>query len=141
MILQRGHVILKMKTTQKDFELFVSECKKWIIFWGISEYRIEFYHEKIDGSRAQTKDYGHTMACDIIFSKELCSTEIDKIKKAAFHEVCEVMLMKIRDMADTDHSFSVVNQEIHSIIRRLENTVFDNSTKCSVLNAKERLKQ
>lgn len=112
------------KTTKKQFELFQKEAKKWIDFFGLTEYRIEFFHEDIGIARGRTEDYDHMMACDIKFPTELHeSTNDDKIKVAAFHEVCEVMLIRLRSLADDYYSFDIVNREVHSIIRRLENSI------------------
>ena len=113
------------KTTKKDFELFKRECEKWIEFFGLKEYRIEFFHEDIGQTRGQTDDYDHLMVCDIKFPKELHSeTDNGKIKMAAFHEVCEVMLIRVRRMADEYYAFDRVNREIHTIIRKLENSIY-----------------
>ena len=114
-----------MKTSIKQFELFKEECRKWIKFFGLIEYRIEFFHGGIRQARAQTEDYDHMMACDITFAKELDdTTDNEKIKMAAFHEVCEIMLMRLRSLADEYYSFGIVNREVHSIVRRLENCIF-----------------
>jgi len=115
-----------MKTTKQHFELFKRECKKWIKLFGLIDYRIEYFNsEEANGSRGETRDYDDLMAVDIIFPKELNDeTNIEKIKMAAFHEICEIMLMRLRKMADNYYNFYRVNQEVHIIIRRLENFIF-----------------
>ena len=115
------------KTTKKDFELFKKECQKWIKFFGLSEYRIEYFNLKeANGTRAQTEDYNDLMAADIIFPKELHDqTDIKKIRKAAFHEVCEILLMKLRIMANEQYNWDLVNKEIHTVIRKLENSIYN----------------
>ena len=116
-----------MKTNKKQFNLFVEECKKWIKFFSLAEYRIEFFiSDEANGTRGQTEGYGHLMAADIIFPTELHKeTDIRKIRKAAFHEVCEVMLLKLRKFGDDYYNFEIINKEVHTVIRRLENSIFN----------------
>jgi hypothetical protein len=114
-----------MKTTKQHFELFKKECEYWIDKFGLTEYRIEFFlNEKANGSRGLSEDYGHLMAIDIYFPTDLHKeTDIEKIKTAAFHEVCEVLLMRARGMMSEYYNFEIANKEIHTIIRRLENLI------------------
>jgi hypothetical protein len=51
-------------------------------------------------------------------------TTLEEIDKTAFHEICEVFLGKLRDMASIGISELHVDNEIHLIIRTLENTLF-----------------
>ena len=114
------------KTTKKDFEIFKKECKKWIDYFGLNIYRVEFFISKeANGNRGMTKDYNQLMAVDIIFPEELHDeTGIEKIKSVAFHEVCEVMFMRIRKMAGKYFDWNLVDREIHTIIRMLENSIY-----------------
>ena len=118
-----------MKTNKKYFEIFKKECQYWIDFFGLTDYRIEFFmSEEINGARGQTEDYKDLMALDITFPTELHDeTGIEKIKKTAFHEVCEGMLMRVREMANQHYNWELVNKEIHTTIRRLENSIYKNN--------------
>ena len=52
---------------------------------------------------------------------------ISKIDKVAFHEVMELMLFKIRQFGlenANEYRENEMNEEIHSIIRTLENTIY-----------------
>lgn len=116
-----------MKTTNKQFEIFVDECKLWIERFGLKEYRIEFFcDEYANGARGMTEDYDNLMAMDIYFPKKLDkSTNNNKIKKAAFHEICEVLLMRLRVMGNKYFNFELVDKEVHTVIRKMENNIFD----------------
>ena len=43
-----------MKTNKKYFEIFKKECQYWIDFFGLTDYRIEFFmSEEINGARSE----------------------------------------------------------------------------------------
>jgi hypothetical protein len=46
-----------------------------------------------------------------------------KLNQTAFHEIMELRLGKLRDMAGEKYSWDEVDEQIHSIIRTLENLV------------------
>ena len=114
------------KTTKKDFELFKKECQKWIDYFGLKDWRVVYKH-------------GTPISDDANASFESCiedgiimitlNTDIDnknQLKLSAFHEVVEGMLL-IRLMHFIDKRYvdeNMLEAEIHSIVRTLENTVF-----------------
>jgi len=113
-----------MKTTKKHFEIFKKECQKWIDFFGLSEYGIEFFHGEVDECRGSTTDYEHDMRIDLHLSAKLLNPSREMIAKTAFHEVCEALLMRLRRLGDIYCSHEIVNKEVHAVIHKLENSVF-----------------
>ena len=52
--------------------------------------------------------------------------EADKdLDRIAFHEMLELRLSKLRDMASDKHNWDDVDEQIHIVIRSLENMVFN----------------
>jgi hypothetical protein len=49
-----------------------------------------------------------------------------ELDKAAFHEMCHLLLRPIEEMAEKSVAHDLVMQEIHRTIRVLENTFFEN---------------
>lgn len=114
-----------MKTTKKDFELFKKEFWKWFNYFGLKNWVVTFNHSGIDAIAFCTPDIENRAAL-IELSKEvhdLDHTE-ERIRRAAFHEVCELLLADMRQMAYATFSYEIVNKTNHEIVRTLENTVF-----------------
>ena len=55
-------------------------------------------------------------------SKDVTYECIDRV---AFHEVFELLLINLRQLAEAIFSRNVVDKAIHNIIRIMENTVFN----------------
>lgn len=118
-----------MKTTKAQFELFQKECQKWLDFFGVKGWHVVYRHQKIEGCRGECSYKLTGRVATISLSthfEEWKPVSNDDIRKTAFHEVCELMLSRINLMAlnrIANHE-DAANEEIHNIIRTLENTVF-----------------
>ena len=116
------------KTSKTQFKLFQDECWKWINIFGLKGYEYTFEHDDSDTSaRAHfgvnvvgrvavitlTKTWGLERPTDL------------EVKKSAFHEICEVLLVRLNDIA-SQRGFCEedLEEEIHNVIRILENTLF-----------------
>lgn len=119
-----------MKLSQKQFKLFETEARKWIDFFGLKEWQIYFLFEKID-NRAEVR-----YNCVSGIAVFVLNTEVDEmdglvvtnndIKKLGFHEVCELFLGRLVNMAERrfDLTEAGIEEETHRIIRTLENVVW-----------------
>ena len=120
-----------MRTTKEDFELFKRECRKWIDFYGLKDWYVIFKHEDIqkehDGATASyTYDREARVIC-ITLNKVLNVMEMKRkvLKVAAFHEITELLLARLVDFASRGPMAEAVDEEIHAIVRRLENSVYE----------------
>lgn len=114
-------------TNGSHLKIFEEECRIWIKFFGLLDWMISFDHEKLDEIRA-------TVTFDVVARQAtFClSTDWDRepkdwlIQKTAFHEVCELRYAKIESMLNDRVSYKSdnVEEEIHSLIRVLENQIF-----------------
>ena len=115
------------KTTKEHFEIFKTECDWWIDYLGLKDWYIDYTHTKTDdNSRAS---YAADIPARVINLNLNADWGIDEItepniKLSAFHEVCELLLVRLNDMADKKSTPEEREEEIHAIIRRLENTLF-----------------
>jgi len=48
-----------------------------------------------------------------------------ELNEMAFHEMCELRLNKLREMACAEYSYEKVDEQIHIVIRSLENMVLN----------------
>jgi len=120
-----------VKISKKQFELFKKEVLKWLDIFGMKNWQVHFEQRKIEENRAQI-----TFNCVSGIAVFTLSTNWDEqnlafvtdenVCKSAFHEVCELLLGRLNDMTEQRYNLSRldVEEEIHRIIRTLENTVF-----------------
>ena len=45
-------------TTVKEFELFKTECLKWIDYFGLKDWKIDFLHEDTKDAFAECRFHG-----------------------------------------------------------------------------------
>ena len=126
--------MLTYRTTEEHFEAFQDEARKWIAYFGLSEWEIVFRHREVDG-RAMCDAHSEGHIAVLTLSSEWKTVEEPDeagVRKSGFHEVCELLLM--------DDWFAATNTDLtpeqrerqlekerHRIIRRLENSLYRQS--------------
>ena len=118
-----------MKTTSANFALFKKQCLKWLDVFGLKGWEPYFLHEPISNS-------GENVEACIVFSAKsrdatfylntAWNSQItDKaITRAAFHEVGELFLGKLSDLAKARYTRDEeIEEASHAIIRTLENVM------------------
>jgi hypothetical protein len=114
------------KTTTENFELFKKCVGYWLKFYGLYGWDLRFLHQEDDDSLAYTSYNILNRSASVILAKEwdrpVTDRELDKI---AFHEVGEVLLLRLRHIAEARFiSDEETGEEIHNIIRILENVIW-----------------
>lgn len=118
----------EMKVTKKDFTQFKKECQKWLDYFGLKNWEVRYIFggdsskEGLAGTSIDIED----MLAIIYLCEEI--SDIDYKQKTmndlAFHEVCEVFLGRLRELA---LSRIITRNEVieanHEIIRTLENVI------------------
>lgn len=117
-----------MKTSKKHFTVFKKECLKWIVLFGLLDWKFSFFHEQWDNEAlANYKTNLEGKCAAINLSIDWADEPITnaQIKRSAFHEVCEVMLSRLAICVRSRFvSSDEIIEAIHDIIRRLENHTF-----------------
>lgn len=119
------------KTTTKDLDIFVDECNRWIAFWGLTEWEIDIERYDIQDAYGQTEANIPARQATI----SLCEKWPDgkpsehTIRDTAFHEICEILLCTLGQMAEGNWCSNglAVEAERHAIIQRLRNCVWSRS--------------
>jgi len=116
-----------MKTTKKHFELFKKEGRKWLREFGLLDWETFFNHKDIDARARYSADIEHRIAVLILSTQwEGPQPQNKLIRRAAFHEVAELLLAKIRCLAESRTcDEQELNEAIHAVIRTLENVIFE----------------
>ena len=107
---------------------FNDRMKYWQRQFNLMDYELApVTHAEIEDEPAQT------IVSDVIWhhcnrwarvriNKEWKDTKRE-INRVAFHEMLELRLGKLRDMAGAKYSFDEVDEQIHIVIRVLENLI------------------
>jgi hypothetical protein len=118
-----------VKTTNKQFALFEKEAQRWIDFFGLKDVEVFFQHDEgLENSRASFQHQPVDRMAILYLSPDwddMTPTD-DLVRKTAFHEVCELLLSPLALVAESRYNVNPTDVEdaIHSVIRRLENSVF-----------------
>lgn len=127
------------ETTKKHFEVFKQEGEKWIERFGLNDWRVEFFHGAGNGevpprdARAFCAWKMEARCAGIHLAAMWPDEELTEkaIRRSAFHEVLHILLARIHCLAVMrflDCS-ATIDEEVHTIIRRLESGIFNNEYK------------
>ena len=118
--------------TAEHFQIFIKETEKFIKFFGLYDWRVEFQHHDVqkNGSAAEC----HVLHQGKVATLSLATKWNDRIptyenlRWCAFHETCEILCADIESAArDPDLTPQLraerLEREQHTLIRRLENCV------------------
>jgi len=124
-----------MKTTKANYELFKSECKKWITVFGMLGWEVYYQHKDLSGNQFAYCLWPQTPQ-DRVFTIGLSKNlpEYDdlemEIKRSAFHEVMEAFLYRISYLGEARYlQPEEIPEERHHIIRTLEKVIFKKGKK------------
>lgn len=110
-----------MKITEKQFASFRDHVYKWQKSFGLLDW--EIYVDRGDDNDCEA-------TCDIekpnmIATIHLCNIGDNDVKRAALHEILEIVLTDVGDLLLlSGYSEDKVEEELHKIIRRIENVIY-----------------
>ena len=115
------------KLSKKNFEFFEEEGRRWLKFFGIYQWDCRFFFEKNDEALARVEWNTSEGIAVFYLAKSWGKDKVCKktISQSAFHEVCELLLNELNDMARGSARDVHVEEAIHRVIRGLENTIFE----------------
>lgn len=125
-----------MKITKKQFKVFRKEALRWLDRFGMKDWSVYFEQKELKGVRAECSFNCvggiATLSLGTEWNELNDEFVTDKIiQRTAFHEVCELLLARLNDM--TSQRFNLnegdVEEEIHRIIRILENILWNKGKK------------
>lgn len=119
------------KTTQKQFNEFRAEVKKWLEFFGLEkQWNVHVALEKIPEEAVANCSTNHRgKIARIVLNTEYPQEDYDQasMRKVAFHEVCELLLAELTGMVGWRYNIDEadVQSATHRVIRNLESTIFE----------------
>jgi hypothetical protein len=113
-------------TNKKHYNFFITECKRYQKVLSLYDWQIYYSHMKNESNLAWCNANEDGANATISLNTDWSYTEPtnEELSRCAFHEVCELLLWKLDEMARIGCSPKRCNEERHAIIRRLENTVW-----------------
>lgn len=123
-----------VKLTDQMFTIFKDECDRWIDFFGIKNWDLSIIKQDMGNEEycvvaALTYDVqNHVGTIAINNSIRLASPDVnvvEEIRRAAFHEVMELIFSETRELATSRYiTETSVDKSIHNCIVLFENTVY-----------------
>lgn len=122
----------KKKSSEQKIKFFEKEVLRFINIFGLNDWEIYIEEEDDDA------DIKGLLICDDMSSNRIATIRYsiywingqdltdEEITKTAFHEVMELLLTKLRGYSNNKEiliSEREVDEEIHRIIRTMENTI------------------
>jgi hypothetical protein len=116
---------------EKHFKIFKEECERWVKITGIENWFISYELNKnidVDGNLAHVmyhlEDRLVTITLNANYDEGRIPTD-DEIKRAAFHEVWEIVFARLQYLAKERFcNEKEINDSRHEIIRILENVLW-----------------
>ncbi|KKL68772.1 hypothetical protein LCGC14_2121660 [marine sediment metagenome] len=115
------------KTTIKDFELFKQECQKWINYFGLKEWRVDYAHDSLSENTVAELAWDMSnmtalISLNVVMDKD---SYCNILPISPFHEICELLLTKLRTSGKSRFlNPDEIEEHNHEIVRILENTIF-----------------
>lgn len=86
-------------TTKRQYDVFCTEALRCMKAWGISDWRVEFTHSDIPGSRGHCETAWWTNCATIRFATKWLGTIDDAmIRRTARHEVIHLILDELNSL-------------------------------------------
>ena len=111
-----------MKFTKKDFALFKKECERCVEILGLKQWRVDIFFEPTDDITlyaTATCDYVNKIVALRLNSENSDGSECD-VRETAKHEILEILLHRLGNMAEYGYPEIMVDAERHAVIRILE---------------------
>jgi len=116
------------QTTEEHFKMFQRECARWLKKFGLVGWECNYDHNDSEPEARATCEYNTSARLCVLtlsLTWDIPPTE-DNIWRMAFHEVEELFLGRLVELAENRYSVTEVDIEeaTHSIIRTLETIIF-----------------
>ena len=109
---------------KKDFDLFKKHVVKWRDLLGERGWSIKVDADKIAEGRDAECSYDILNRCALITIADNTEGASSKFLEAtAMHEILELVMADIRSLMGEFYNENFVDQQIHRVIRRLENAL------------------
>jgi len=121
-------VKIYMKTTKKQFKMFIKQCNKWKKKLGINDIRFDFFLSDTGEDQANVNFNLGDMVATIEFNRIICwdheSSAKKVIEQSAKHEMIHLL---IGELYKIGCSRFITYKEMHraneSLVRRLEDII------------------
>jgi hypothetical protein len=116
-------------TNDKHFDAFKKECDKWIKIFGLIGWQVDYEHDGDEKERnlawCQTNILARRSTIGLVKNWAHQEVTTSEVKRCAFHEVCELLLSRMKIIAETRIiGTDEIAEENHNLIRILENVLW-----------------
>lgn len=118
-----------MRTTKAHYKFFDAQVQSWVNYFGLSSsWKVFTQHSDLQSNAlAETACDYPSKTATIFLSKDWEDNEITKkeLDETAFHEVCEIILDLLDNMAKISCKHDAVDVARHTVIQTLIAAIFD----------------
>ena len=123
---------------KKFFEIYKKEVLRWVKFFELSEFAVNFQSEDLGGASAQVI-FNHADAWAVFKLNDQWNNEDgdwfelseESVKKAAFHEVIHLLLSKFSSLAENRFiTVGMLDVEEEKLTVKLSNIIYPKIKDC-----------
>jgi len=118
------------QVTQKQFEFFKRECKRWLDVLGLYNWEVRYFLKPMDDGYAEVSFNHDGRMADVFLCEDWGSFRVSvpttaELRKTALHEVLEILLYPLRYIAECRYVLGVeeIDCACHNVIRVLEHVL------------------
>jgi hypothetical protein len=121
-----------MDNKTENFDFFKEQVEHYYEFFKLHRWKLEIKlseedsdsHAYIEYDDLETGQYCATLTANLYWLMD--ENDLDKIRLVAFHEILELLLAELVRVAESRYiSELMIPNSIHSIVRTLENTIYE----------------
>ena len=110
---------------QSKINFFVKSVYKYQNALGLTDYEIHVLPYNKPGVKSSCVVNIEGKICSIFYNKKwIKKVSFEEMQKVAFHEINELNLIELNKMLKRYYSEEEIHKQIHSVIRRAENTYY-----------------
>ena len=118
----------KIKTTEKQFEFYKKECKKWIDRFELNNWKVWFIKSELEDAFSQIHTKINGYGAKIILNSSLWNDDgisVEQIlAETAKHEIIHLLLSRFSDYAKSrDYTNDQLYEAEEEVVRKLENII------------------
>lgn len=115
---------MKHKTTDEDFQYFVTKCREWIDRFSLQDWKIYFKHQKDDNDvlAAYSLNYIDKNITIYLNTHWLNPVEKEELDYCAFHEVAHILPSPLFAQCHILYR-EECDSQIHAMINKLWNVL------------------
>ncbi len=122
------------KASKEHFEVFKTECEKWVKIFGLTDWYYHYiYNEDADSDNLAdcTWDYASRQVVINLYDDwgDISEPTNESMREAAFHEICHILIARFQDLAylpnPPEDEITSVGHAVINILQKVLCPIYD----------------